>query len=185
MNVLRRFAAALLATSGLALAAQEDPEDRANIGVRVHLQAPMGDLRNLNGGQNGVSAAGFVDIPLEEVQGVSLRPMMQFDFFPRGDSLGIVGNSTQVFAYMLALESLWYPNHDRRGPYLMAALGAQHWRISSTGSGPNLQGTKLGVNGGVGLRWNSHLSLEVKAFWSAVDGGVRATGMSAGFSMMF
>jgi hypothetical protein len=183
---LRRWLPALLATLPTLLQGQA-PEDQANIGFRVHLEAPMGNLRDLNGGQNGLSLGGFVDIPLEELRGMSLRPLIQFDYFPEGDSLGIVGNSTRVFAYMLGLECVWRPNDDLKGPYLMAALGAQNWRISThTASGDTkIGGTKLGVNGGVGYRWNSHLALEVKAFWSPVDTAVRATGVSAGFTWMF
>ncbi len=181
------LAACLLLASGLGLAAQEDPEDRANIGLRAHLQAPMGNLRDLNGGQNGISVAGFMDLPQGELEGISFRPLVQFDYFPKGDALGLSGNSTRVFAYMLALETVWYPNHDRKGPFLLAALGAQNWRITtSTPSGDQrIGGTKLGVYGGVGLRWNRALSLEVKAFWSPVDADVRATGVSAGLSLMF
>ncbi|HJV21287.1 MAG TPA: outer membrane beta-barrel protein [Holophagaceae bacterium] len=187
MTRFRRCLPVLLAALPACLSAQEAAEDRANLGLRVHLQAPMGNLRDLNGGQNGISLAGFVDLPLEELRGISLRPLVQFDYFPKGDDLHISGNSTRIFAYMLGLEMVWRPNDDLKGPYLMAALGAQNWRITTQSSGGDTRigGTKLGANGGVGLRWNSHLALEVKAFWSPVDAGVRATGVSAGFTWMF
>ncbi len=183
---LRRSVPLLLAALPTLLQGQA-PEDRANLGFRMHLQAPMGNLRDLNGGQNGLSIAGFVDLPQEELRGISLRPLVQFDYFPKGDALGLSGNSTRVFAYMLGLELVWRPNDDLKGPYLMAAMGAQNWRITTQSSSGDVRigGTKLGLNGGVGYRWNSHLALEVKAFWSPVDANVRATGVSAGFTWMF
>ncbi|MBI3131538.1 MAG: hypothetical protein HYZ13_09450 [Acidobacteria bacterium] len=183
---LRPCLPALLAVMPTLLHGQAS-EDRANLGFRIHLTAPMGDLRDLNGGQNGLSIGGFVEIPLEELPGISVRPLAQFDYFPKGDALGISGNSTRIFASMLGMEVVWHPNYDLRGPYLMAAMGAQNWRITTQNASGDTRigGTKLNLNGGVGYRWNSHLALEAKAFWSPVEAGVRATGVSAGFAWMF
>lgn len=183
---LRRCLPVLLAALPSVLWGQA-PEDRSNVGFRLHLEAPMGDLHDLNGGQNGLSLAGFVDIPLEEMPGISVRPLLQVDYFPKGDALGIVGNSTRIFASMLGVELVWHPNDDLKGPYLMAALGAQNWRITTQNASGDTRigGTKLGVNGGVGYRWNSHLALELKTFMSPVDANVRATGVTAGFAWMF
>lgn len=178
---MRRLLSFLVA---LPLAAQT-PSD---LGVRVHGLAPMGDLRNLTGDRLGFGVAGYVDLHFEELEGLVFRPVLQADYVPPGDQLGIAGNTkTKAFATFIGGEVLWRTSGQTEGPFLAAALGAQSWRITQDQSGviTRIQGTKLGVNGGVGYQFTKHLAFEARAFWSPVDTNFRATGVTAGLAWTF
>lgn len=181
---LRPFAAAFALAAALQAQA---PEDRANLGFKMQVFVPTGDLHNQNGGQPGATLAGYLDLPLEELRGVSFRPILQADYAPKGDAAGLTGNKTRIFALLLGLETVWRPNDDGKGPYLHATIGAQNWRVvTETPSGDTtVGGTKLGLDGGVGWQWNRHLAFEARMFWSPVDAGFRATGVAAGFAWTF
>ena len=180
---LRPAAALLLAA---ALQAQA-PEDRANLGFKIQGIAPTGDLHDQNGGQPGITVAGYLDLPQEELRGVSFRPLLQADYYPKGDAAGLSGNKTRIFALLLGVETVWRPNDDGKGPYLHATIGAQNWRIVTEGPGGDVTvgATKLGLDGGVGWQWNHHLAFEARMFWSPVDAGIRATGVALGFAWSF
>lgn len=182
----RTLALASVLLGASALLAQA-PEDRASLGFKLQMVMPTGDLHDQNGGQPGGSLAGYVDLPLEEIRGLSLRPILQADYYPKGDALGLSGNRTRVYALLLGMEAIWRPNDDGRGPYLRATLGAQNWRIitESNAGDTTLGGTKLGLDGGVGWQWSRPVAFEVRAFWSPVAPGVRATGVAAGLAWTF
>lgn len=183
---LRPLALTALLIGVPALRAQA-PEDRATLGFKLQMVVPSGDIHDLNGGQPGFSAAGYLDLPMEELGGISFRPILQVDYYPKGDALGLSGNRTRMFALLLGVETVWRPNDDGKGPYLHATVGAQNWRIvtESSAGDTTVGGTKLGLDGGVGWQWTRHLAFEARMFWSPVDGGVRATGVAAGFAWTF
>ena len=172
---------------GPGLLRAQAPEDRARLGFKVQMMVPTGDLHNLNGGQPGGTFAGYLDLPMEELRGLSFRPLLQIDYCPKGDALQLSGNRTRVYALLLGVETIWRPNDDGKGPYLRTTLGAQNGRIVTENSAGDttLGGTKLGLDAGVGWQWNHHLAFEVRMFWSPVDGGVRATGLAAGLAWTF
>jgi hypothetical protein len=178
---MRRWLLLLLT---LPLAAQT-PSD---LGVRVHGLAPMGDLRNLTGDRLGFGVAGYVDLHFEELSDLVFRPLLEADYVPPGDQLGLSGNQkTKAFATFFGGEVLWRTSGQTEGPYLAMALGAQSWRITEdqNGTTTRIQGTKLGVNGGVGYQFTKHLAFEARTFWSPVDQGFRATGLTAGMAWTF
>lgn len=169
----------------LPLAAQTVPSD---LGVRVHGLVPNGDLRNLTGNRLGFGLAGYVDLRFEEAEDLVFRPLLQADYVPPGDQFGLTGSQkTKAFATFLGAEILWRTAGKTEGPYLAAAMGAQSWRITTDQGGTitRIQGTKLGMNGGVGYQFNKHLAFDARAFWSPVDGGFRATGMLGGVAWTF
>ncbi len=179
---MRRLLPLLLA---LPLSAQTTPTD---LGVRFYGLVPNGDLRNLTGNRLGFGVAGYLDLHFEEADDLVFRPVLQADYVPPGDQLGLTGSQrTKAFSTFLGAEMLWRTNSQTTGPFLVAAMGVQSWRITTDQSGTltRIQGTKLGLNGGVGYQFTKHLAFEARAFWSPVDQGFRATGLTGAVAWTF
>jgi len=170
----------LLATASLGLSAQE-----ASLGGRLHGLMPMGDLRSLTNGQIGLGLAAFVDIPVSG--GLVLRPLVGVQHIPKGDTLGLTGTKTRVTSVDLMMEGLWYPGDDSdKGPYLVAAVGLQQWRITSSGAtATSLSYGRLGASAGLGFQVNRRLGLEARGFWSPISSTLTATGLTAGATLRF
>jgi len=174
----------LLLAPALALAAPLAAQD-ATIGLRAHAVAPMGDLNTLTNNQIGIGGAVFVAFPISE--GLVLRPLIGFQYIPKGDTLGLTGTKTRVASIDFMMEGLWYPGGDpEHGAYLVGALGGQQWHIVATGDTPStLNATRLGVNGGLGYQASPRLGVEVRGFWSPVNANLTATGLMIGATMKF
>ena len=170
----------LLAVAALALPAQE-----ASLGLRAHGLFPMGDLRDLTNGQAGLGLAAFVDIPVEG--GLVLRPSVGAQHIPKGDTLGLAGTKTRVTSVDLLVDALWYPSlSPERGPYLLASVGAQQWRLSASGAAPStLSHTRLGLAAGLGWQATPRLGFEAKGVWSPITPTVTATGVTVGAAYRF
>ena len=170
----------LLALASLALSAQEPA-----IGLRAQALIPMGDLRSLTGGQVGIGGGVFVTIPGS--RGLVLRPTVGGQIFPKGDPGGLTGSRTTVYTMDLMMEALWYPGEDpARGPYLVGALGGQHWRVSPQGgTATPVTATRLGASGGLGWQFAPNVGLEVRGFWSPISQGLTASGLQAAVAVSF
>jgi len=177
---MRVFALLLVALTLPAFA-----QDPASVGVRVHGVLPMGELNDLTNRQIGVGAAAFVAIPLGG--GLVLRPLVGFQFIPRGDTLALAGTKTSVASIDFMVDGLWYPNEDlERGGYLVGGIGGQQWHVSSTGDSPSsINATRLGLNGGLGYQISPRFSVEVRGFWSPIQNNLTATGLTLGATMRF
>ena len=134
---------ALLLIAATALSAQD-----AAVGLRLSAVAPMGELRDLTGGQFGFGLAGFVSIPIG--RGLVLRPMVGALLIPKGNTQEQVATKTSVSSVDLMVEGLWFPDEDpERGAYLLGAIGGQQWRVNSTGTAPaTLSTTRIGASAG-------------------------------------
>lgn len=171
----------LLMAAMLPLAAQE-----SSIGARVHGMVPMSDLRDLTNGQIGVGIAGFVSIPVS--QGLVLRPLVGVQYIPKGEStFQLTGTKTSVTSVDLMVDALWYPDDDPdKGAYLVASMGGQQWRVSSTGAAPStISATRLGLGGGLGYQFSPRFSVEARGFWSPINKDLTATGLTLGATLRF
>jgi hypothetical protein len=177
--ILRRLSCLLIAA--LPLIAQ----DASSVGVRVHGVVPMGDLNELTNHQIGIGVAGFVAIPLGG--GLVLRPLVGFQFIPKGDTLALAGTKTSVASIDFMVDGLWYPNEDLdHGGYLIGSIGGQQWHVSSVGDSPStVNATRLGLSGGLGYQFSPRLSCEVRGFWSPINSALTATGLTIGATMRF
>jgi len=176
-----KLLAALVTTAlALPLSAQD-----SSIGVRVHGMLPMGDLLSQTDGQLGFGGAVFAALPVSS--SLMLRPLIGFQYIPKGDTLGFAGTKTTVGALDFMVDALWYPSDDpERGAYLIASVGGHQWRVSAVGTTPStLNATRLGVNGGIGYQLTPRLGLEVRGFWSPIDKTLTATGLIAGAALRF
>lgn len=164
--------AVLLLAAAIPLYSQD-----SGVGLRAHLIVPMSDLRDLTDGQIGIGAAGFITIPV--MPGIVFRPLVGFQYIPKGDTLGLAGTKTQVSSADLMLDALWFPGEDtERGTYLVGSVGGQMWRISSSGtSSSDLTATRLGLSGGIGYQYTTRLGFEARGFWSPIDKAVTGTGL--------
>lgn len=180
---MRRIA--LLLAAALSFSARECSAQESHIGVRAHGLAPMGDLRDLTDNQVGLGAAVFVSIPVG--RGMVLRPLVGAQFIPKGDNVSLAGTKTSVASVDLMLDALWYPDEDpERGPYLVGSVGAQQWRVRTTGDAPStLSATRLGVNGGLGYQFTAHFAVEARGFWSPIEKNLTATGLMVGATLRF
>lgn len=155
----------------------------AALGVRVQGLIPMGDLRDLTNGQTGVGAGVFVEIPIGDA--FRLRPTVGGQFYPKKTSASLGGAEVTVSSVDFMLDALWFPGESPdQGPYLVGAVGGQMWRVSPTG-GTATSHTRLGVSGGIGYQFTSHLGLEARAFWSPIEPSLTATGLSLGGVVRF
>jgi hypothetical protein len=172
--------AVLLVALALPLSAQE-----AEIGARVHGLVPMGDLNDLTNRQIGLGAACFVSVPV--AGGLVLRPLVGFQFIPKGDTVGLAGTKTSVASIDFMVDGLWYPGEDlEHGAYLIGSVGGQQWHVSSTGDSPStINATRLAVNGGLGYQFSPRLGLEVRGFWSPIRSNLTATGLTLGATLKF
>jgi len=175
---LRRLSILLLAA--LPLCAQD-----AAFGLKVHGLVPMSDLRDLTNGQLGLGAHVFIEIPADE--GLLFRPTVGAQQIPKGNTLGLAGTQTSVTSVDLILDVLWFPGDDaKHGPYLVGSIGGQQWRVSATGTTPSAtSATRLGLAGGIGYQFSSHLGIEAKGFWSPIEKNLTATGLTLGASWRF
>jgi len=176
---MKRFAT-LLALAVMPLTAQE-----AAIGARVHGLVPMGDLNELTNRQIGLGAACFVSVPVGG--GLVLRPLVGFQFIPKGDTVALAGTKTSVASIDFMVDGLWYPNEDlEHGAYIIGSFGGQQWHVSSIGDSPStLNATRLGLSGGLGYQFSPRLGFEVRGFWSPIDKTLTATGLTLGATMKF
>jgi hypothetical protein len=180
---MRRIA--LLLAAALSFSTQECSAQESSIGVRAHGLAPMGDLRDLTDNQVGLGAAVFVSIPIG--RGMVLRPLVGAQFIPKGDTLSPTGTKASVASVDLMLDALWYPDEDpERGAYLVGSVGAQQWRVRTTGDAPStLSATRLGVSGGLGYQFTAHFAVEARGFWSPIEKDLTATGLILGVTLRF
>jgi hypothetical protein len=172
--------AALLVALALPLSAQE-----SSLGARVDVVVPTGDLVNLTNGQVGVGVAVHISIPVTE--SMMLRPYLGFHYIPKGDTLGLVGTKTTVGSIDFMVDGVWFPGEDfEHGAYLVGAIGAQEWHISSSGTSPStINGTRLGVNGGLGYQYSPRLGFELRAFRSPVSSTLTAAGLMVSATLKF
>jgi len=170
----------LLLIAALPLCAQD-----ASFGLKVHGLVPMSDLRDLTNGQLGVGGYLFIDIPVGE--GLLFRPTVGAQQIPKGNTLGLAGTQTSVTSVDLMLDALWFPGDDaKHGPYLVGSVGGQQWRVSATGTTPSAtSATRLGLAGGIGYQFSSHLGMEAKGFWSPIEKNLTATGLTLGATWRF
>ena len=176
---MKALAVLLAAAAVLPLSAQTAP------GVRFHLLAPTGELRDLTGGQPGLGAAAFVTIPLS--RGLVLRPLVGVQALPKGDTAGLPGTKSSAYTTDLMLEGLWFPDEDPdRGAYLLAAVGGQQWRVSATGASPSSRSaTRIGASGGIGFQFSPRLGVEARIVWSPVETDLTATGLMVAATVRF
>ena len=176
---MKVLAVLLAAAAVLPLPAQAGP------GVRVHLLAPSGDLRDVTGGTPGLGAAAFVTIPLS--RGLVLRPLVGIQLLPKGDTAGLPGTKSSATSADLMVEALWFPDEEPdRGVYLLGAVGGQQWRVSATGASPsNRSATRIGASGGLGFQFSLRLGVEARIFWSPVDATLTATGLMVAATVRF
>ena len=178
---MRRPALPLLAA--LCLLALPLQAQEASLGLRAQALVPMGDLRDLTNGQTGIGVGLFVEIPLGDA--FRLRPTVGASYFPKKDSLSLSGAPVTVSSVDLMLDALWFPGETPdQGPYLVGCLGGQMWRISPEGSTAT-SATRLGVSGGLGYQFTSHLAAEARGFWSPVERNLTATGLTVGGVIRF
>ncbi len=155
----------------------------AALGARVQAVIPMGDLRDLTNGQTGVGAGVFVEIPIGDA--FRLRPTVGGQFYPKKTSASVSGAEVTVSSVDFMLDALWFPGESTdQGPYLVGGVGGQMWRVSPSG-GTATSHTRLGVSGGIGYQFTSHLGLEARAFWSPIEPSLTATGLSLGGVVWF
>ena len=155
----------------------------AALGVRAQAVVPMGDLRDLTGGQVGLGAGVFVEIPVGE--SFRLRPTVGGQHFPKKTSASLGGAEVTVSSVDFMVDALWFPGETGdQGPYLVGGAGGQMWRVSPTG-GTATSHTRLGVSGGIGYQFTPHLGVEARAFWSPVETNLTATGISLGGVVRF
>lgn len=175
-----RAHAALFATATLCLSAQE-----SGLGARLQGLTIVGDLRNVTSSQLGLGGAVFLAIPATE--SLVLRPMVGFQFIPRGNTPGLADTKTAVTSTDLMLEALWFPGYDpEHGAYLLGAVGVQQWRVNASGATPStFSATRLGVNAGLGYQFTPRLAFEAKGFWSPVKADLTATGLAFGATYRF
>jgi len=175
-----RLLPTFLICATVGLTAQE-----ASLGARVHGLLPMSDLRDLTNGQIGLGAAAYISIPLS--RGLVLRPLVGFQFIPKGDTLGVTGTKTSVSSVDLMVDALWFPDEDpEHGPYLVGSIGGQQWRVSATGTNPSTRSYgRIGASGGLGYQFTPRLGLEARGFWSPIDRNLTATGLMVGATMKF
>lgn len=174
----------LLLLCALPLAAQSP----TNLGFRLHALAPLGDLRSLTGDRIGFGLAGYLDLHPEETPNLVVRPVLQADYIPPKTALDPGGTSqSKAFATFLGAELLWRTTGNTEGAYLAAAMGFQSWRVTRDTGGLITRhlGTKLGLNAGVGYQFTQHLAFEARSFWSPVDEGLRASGVTGGVAWTF
>lgn len=162
------------------LAAQEDA-----IGARVHLVIPTGDLVSLTNRQLGLGAAAFVNIPISG--GFVIRPLLGFQFIPKGETVGLTGTKTTVASVDFMVDGLWYPGGDpEHGAYLIGSVGGQQWHVTASGTSPStINTTKMGVNGGIGYQVSPRFSFEVRGFMSPIDKTITANGLMLGVTVSF
>ncbi|GLH73893.1 hypothetical protein GETHLI_23950 [Geothrix limicola] len=174
--------AALLIALSLPLVAQDQ---ESYIGFRAHALVPMGDLIDLTNRQIGIGAAVFVSLPVNG--GLVLRPLIGFQYIPKGDTLGLSGTKTTVGSVDFMMDGLWYPSEDpERGAYLIASIGGHQWHVASVGTSPStINATRLGVNGGLGYQISPRLAFEARGFWSPIDKTLTATGLTLGATLRF
>lgn len=177
---MTRALATLFATATLCLSAQDSA-----LGARVQGLSLVGDLRNVTSSQLGVGGAVFLAIPATET--LVLRPVVGFQFIPRGNTPGLADTKTAVTSIDLMVEALWFPGYDtEHGAYLLGAAGVQQWRVNATGATPStFSATRLGVNAGLGYQFTPHLAFEIKGFWSPVRADLTATGLAFGAAYRF
>ena len=170
----------ILLLAALPLCAQD-----ASFGLKVHGLVPMSDLRDLTNGQLGLGAYGFVEIPAGE--SLLFRPTVGAQQIPKGNTLGLAGTKTSVTSVDLMLDALWFPGDDpKHGPYLVGSIGGQQWRVSATGTTPSAtSATRLGLAGGIGYQFSTHLGVEAKGFWSPIEKNLTATGLTLGANWRF
>ncbi len=171
---------ALLLIAAMSLSAQESA-----VGMRLYALAPMGDLRDLTGGQLGGGASVFVSIPVGG--GLVLRPTAGALLVPKGDTKGLTGTKTSIGSVDLMVEGLWFPDEDpERGAYLVGAIGLQQWRVSAIGTTPSTRSSsRMGASVGLGYLFGAHLGFEARGIWSPVEKNLTATGVALGMTMKF
>lgn len=171
---------ALLITAALPLSAQDGA-----IGARLQGLAVVGDLRNVTSSQAGLGGAVFLSIPATE--SLVLRPLVGFQFIPRGNTPGLADTKTAVTSIDLMVDALWFPGSDpEHGAYLLGSVGIQQWRVNATGAAAStFSATRLGVNAGLGYQATPHLAFEAKGFWSPVKADLTATGLAFGATYRF
>ncbi|HJV48164.1 MAG TPA: hypothetical protein VJ549_02700 [Geothrix sp.] len=177
-----QLALALLIAPALPLSAQDQ---ESYIGLRAHALVPMGDLIDLTNRQIGVGAAVFASLPING--GLVLRPLIGFQYIPKGETLGLSGTKTTVGSVDFMVDGLWYPSEDpERGAYLIASVGGHQWHVASVGTSPStINATRLGVSGGLGYQVSPRLGCEVRGFWSPINPALTATGLTLGATLRF
>ena len=148
------------------------------VGVGFHTAFPTGDLAKVVNDHNGFGLA--LQVPLDLGSGLVLRPQLEgtgfritrydpFAWFLNGDEREILRT------YRVGADLLVHLSGDsrRRGPYLLGGVAIQNAsidRVSQNSEGDSATtSTRLSESGtafsfGVGLQFNAHAALEVRAY---------------------
>lgn len=138
-------------------------------GATVQADFPLRDLKGDLDRRTGFGAG--LQWTQERANCHASRTRIEFNVFPEGGQIGIMGTKTYAKDYLLSYDHLFPLGTGARRAYLVAGAGGVHWVLEQS-QGPlrsTLRTTKLAFTGGVGLQLSERVNLEARYQFSGIQ----------------
>jgi hypothetical protein len=120
--------------------------------------------------------------------GFANRFRLEWNVFPTGNPVAPDNLKSSSSNYIASFDRLYHLSGGSEGLYILGGLGAVRWFMTQGPEGgpqASWHATKLEVTGGVGYRFNHHVSLEARYMVSSFNGTFDANLLQGSLGVRF